>query len=139
MGKSCRICCATTFSCSRMEMELRAPCGRGCLSTTRVSAARGTAAEGAEHRGGRRGRAHLPVEGDVVQPHARLPSEEVGTVVAVAQEAPAQRGSRWGVEGVAGASQPQGGAGGAQTLRAGIVVVQEAWAGGALRLHLPWG
>lgn len=120
-------------------MELRAPCGCGRLSTTRVSASPGTAAEGAKPRDGRRSRAHLPVEGDVVQPHAHLPGEEVGTVVAVAQEAPAQRGSRWGVEGVARASQPQGRAGRAQTLRAGIVVVQEAWTGGALRLHLPWG
>lgn len=69
---------------------------------------------------------YLLVEGDVVQPHTHFPREEVGAMVTVLQEAPAQRGLRRGVEGVPGATQAQLGAGCKETLRAGIVVVKEA-------------
>lgn len=77
----------------------------------------------------------LLVEGDVVEPHAHLPGEEVGAVVAVLQEAPAERGARQRVERVSGAAQAQSRAGGSQTLGAGVVVVQEAWAGGTPSPH----
>lgn len=86
-------------------------------------ATRLTAAEG--WQGPRR--PYLLVEGDVVQPHAHLPGEEVGAAETVLQEAPAQPGARRRVEGVPGATQAQGGAGLAQTLGAGVVVVEETW------------
>lgn len=70
---------------------------------------------------------YLLVEGDVVQPHAHLPGEEVGAMVTVLQEAPAQRGVWRRVKGVPGPAQAQGGAGHTETLGAGVVVVEEAW------------
>lgn len=106
-------------------MELPAPCGnqpqdhwaedQGFLASRRAGAV-----------------LYLFVEGDVVQPHTRLPREEVGAVLTVPQEAPAERGSRPGVEGVPGAAKAQSGAGSPQTLGAGVIVVQEAWARGNL-------
>ena len=137
-------------------MELPAPCaeappeqpprpprrGGGAAGSRRDS---GVAACGGPPRGrwvgggdGRKGGDRgldLLVERDVVQPHAHLPGEEVGAVVAVPQEAPAERGARQRVEGVSGAAQAQSRAGGSQTLGAGVVVVQEAWAGGTQSPH----
>lgn len=83
------------------------------------------------------GRLYLLVEGDVVQPHAQLPREEVGAVVTVPQEGPAERGAWPGVEGVPGAAQAQRRASSPQTLGAGVVVVQEAWVGGNSE-STPW-
>lgn len=105
-------------------MELPAPCGQQRASAwPGAMATRLTAAE--RWQGPRR--PYLLVEGDVVQPHAHLPGEEVGAAETVLQEAPAQLGARRRVEGVPGAAQAQGGAGLAQTLGAGVVVVEETW------------
>lgn len=79
--------------------------------------------------GAGRGAPHLLMQRDEVQPHAALPGEEIGAAGAVFQEAPAQRGARRRPERVCRAAQAQRGAGGAQTLGAGVVVVQKAWAG----------
>lgn len=79
--------------------------------------------------------AHLLVQGNVVQPHTKLPSEEVGAMVTVLQEGPAQRGGRRWVEGVARAAQAQSWAGHSQALGTGIVVVQEAWREGLQSPH----
>lgn len=130
MGKSRCICCTTAASCSRMEMELPAPCERPPEHLGRV--AEGPQA-GAEGRGSP---AYLLVQGDVVQPHTHLPSEEVGAVITVPQEAPAERRARRRVEGVSRAAQAQSRASCLQTLGTGIVVVQEAWAGRTQSPHL---
>lgn len=106
-------------------MELPAPCEQPPEHLRR-------AAEGPRvwSRGGSaRSPAYLLVQRDVVQPHAHLPGEEVAAVVTVPQEAPAERRVGQRVEGVSRAAQAQSWAGCSQTLRAGIVVVQEAWAG----------
>lgn len=128
-------------------MELPAPCGgwpqdnwdnrvpTRTLAEERVGLRRGS--PGRRRGRGAGGRLYLLVEGDVVQPHAQLPREEVGAVVAVTQEAPAQRRARPGAEGVRGAAQAQRRAGSPQTLGAGVVVVQEAWAGGNSGVHTP--
>lgn len=71
--------------------------------------------------------AHLFVQGDVVQPHPCLPSEEVGAIVAVLQHGPAVGGVWWGVAGVSWTAEAQGPTGSPQTLRTGIIVVQEPW------------
>lgn len=71
--------------------------------------------------------AHLLVQGDVVDPHARFSGEEVGSIVAVLQQRPAVRRVGGGVARVARTPQPQQAAGGTQALRAGVVVIQEAW------------
>lgn len=78
---------------------------------------------------------YLLVECNVVQPHAHFPREEVGAVVTVPQEAPAQRGLRRRVEGVPGATQAQLRAGRTETLGAGVVVVEEAWREGPGSSH----
>ena len=128
MGKSRCICCTTAASCSRMEMELPAPCERPLEHLGR--AAEGPPAGRGWRGGGRAGSpAYLLVQGDVVQPHAHLPGEEVAAVVTVPQEAPAERRAGQRVEGVSRATQAQSRAGCSQTLGAGVVVVQEAWLG----------
>ena len=109
-------------------MELPAPCERPLEHLGR--AAEGPPAGRGWRGGGRAGSpAYLLVQGDVVQPHAHLPGEEVAAVVTVPQEAPAERRAGQRVEGVSRATQAQSRAGCSQTLGAGVVVVQEAWLG----------
>lgn len=74
--------------------------------------------------------AHLLVQGDVVDADARFSGEEVGSVVAVLQQSPAVGGAGGGVAGVPRTPEPQQAAGSTQTLRAGVVVIQEAWTHG---------
>lgn len=74
--------------------------------------------------------AHLLVQGDVVDPDACFSGEEVGSVVAVLQQGPAVGRAGGGVAGVPRTPQPQQAAGSTQTLRAGVVVIQEAWTRG---------
>lgn len=71
--------------------------------------------------------AHLLVQSDKVDADALFSSEEVGAVVAVLQQGPAvwRAGAR--TARVARTPKPEQAAGGAQALRAGVVVVQKAW------------
>lgn len=70
---------------------------------------------------------HLLMQGDEVQPNAGLPGEEVGAIVAVLQHGPAVRGVGGWMTGISRTPEPEERAGVSQTLRTGIVVVQEPW------------
>lgn len=71
--------------------------------------------------------AHLLVQSDVVDADALFSSEEVGAVVAVLQHRPAVRRPGGGLTRVARAPKSEQAAGGTQTLRAGVVIIQKAW------------
>lgn len=71
--------------------------------------------------------AHLLVQSDVVDADALFSSEEVGAVVAVLQHSPAVRRPGGGMTRVARAPKSEQAAGGTQTLRAGVVIIQKAW------------
>lgn len=68
---------------------------------------------------------HLFVQGDVVDPDARLSSEVIGAVVAVLQHGPAVRGVRGRMTRVSRTSKPQELAGSPQPLGTGIIVIQK--------------